>query len=428
MRVVIVGGGFAGYHAARCLLSYPRRDVEVVLVNPTDHFCYLPLLPEVAAGVLHPLRVAVSIPETLPGLELVLGQADEVDLERGAVGIRGIDGSRLSLRYDRLLLATGAVNKLLSIPGVAEHGLPLRDVADARRLRDHLTRQIEHAATTDDPQDSAARTTFVVAGAGYTGTEITAQGSLLTASLARDQAGLDPASVRWILVELAPRLLPEFDTALGEAAEGVLYRRGVEIRTGTSISSVDPDGVVLSTGQFVPSRTVVWCVGVRPDPFVAGLGLPTREGRLVVDTELAVPGHPEVYAAGDAAAVPDLTRPGELTAMTAQHAGRQGRCAAANIGADHGYGRRRRYQHRGLGFVVDLGGVDAVANPLQIPLAGIAAKVVARAVHLAALPANRARTVLDWALDALLPRQTRFVEAGGVPARTSMVGSRIDDQ
>jgi NADH dehydrogenase len=151
------------------------------------------------------------------------------------------------------------------------------------------------------------------------------------------------------------------------------------------------------------------CVGVRPDPLVDQLGLKTERGRLVVDEFLTVPGHPEVYAA----AVPDLTRPGELTPMTAQHAQRQGQRAAYNIAASYGQGGRRQYKHHDLGFLVDLGGTQAAANPVGLPLGGPPAKVVTRGYHLLALPGNRIRTATDWLLDAALSRQV--VQLGLVP-------------
>jgi NADH dehydrogenase len=176
--------------------------------------------------------------------------------------------------------------------------------------------------------------------------------------------------------------------------------------------------VRLSDGSFVPTRSLIWCVGVRPDPLVAELGLPTARGRLVVDEFLNVPGYPDVYACGDAAAVPDLTRPGEVTGMTAQHATRQGTMVAENIAASYGRGRRRAYRHHDLGFVVDLGGLDSAANPLGLPLSGLPAKAVTRGYHLLSMPGNRVRVAADWLLDAVLPRQgvqLGLVAAGAVP-------------
>jgi NADH dehydrogenase len=174
----------------------------------------------------------------------------------------------------------------------------------------------------------------------------------------------------------------------------------------------------LSTGEYVPTRSLIWCVGVRPDPVIDGLGLPMRNGRLVVDEFLTVPGHPDVYAIGDAAAVPDLTMPGEITGMTAQHASRQGTTVAKNIAASYGHGRRRAYKHHDLGFVVDLGGLDSAANPLGVPLSGLPAKVVTRGYHLLSMPGNRVRVATDWLLDAVLPNQgvqLGLVAAGAVP-------------
>jgi NADH dehydrogenase len=176
--------------------------------------------------------------------------------------------------------------------------------------------------------------------------------------------------------------------------------------------------VRLSDGSTVRTRSLIWCVGVRPDPLVESLGLDTLHGRLCVDEYLTVPGHPEVTACGDAAAVPDLTRPGEVTAMTGQHAVRQGRLAAHNLAASFGAGERRHYKHHDLGFVVDLGGRDAVANPLGVTLSGPAAKVVTRGYHLLSIRGTRERVGADWLLDAVLPRQavqTGLVMADDVP-------------
>lgn len=176
-RIVIVGAGFAGYEAARTLCRKVRGAADIVLLNPTDYFLYLPLLPQVAAGILEARRVTVSLTGTLPRVRLVLGEADHVDLEARTVRYTGPEGERGELPYDRLVLAVGSVNKLLPIPGVAEHAHGFRGLPEALYLRDHITRQIELAATTADPAEAAARSTFVVVGAGYTGTEVAARAS-----------------------------------------------------------------------------------------------------------------------------------------------------------------------------------------------------------------------------------------------------------
>jgi NADH dehydrogenase len=230
-------------------------------------------------------------------------------------------------------------------------------------------------------------------------------------------------SPTWLLLDTAPRVLPGLGEHLSGTADRVLRERGVDVRTGTSVVEAGPGRVTLSDGSVVPTRTLVWCVGVRPEPVVERLGLPLREGRLVVDTHLSVPGHPDLFACGDVAAVPDLTRPGEITAMTAQHAQRQGVRAAHNIAASLGRGRPRAYRHHDLGFVVDLGGTQAAANPLHVPLSGVVAKAVTRGYHLLSLPDNRLRTAVDWLVEAALPRpavQLGLVRSGDVPLDTQV--------
>jgi NADH:quinone reductase (non-electrogenic) len=417
-RVVIAGAGFAGFHAARRLGRLARGKLDIVLVNPTDYFLYLPLLPEVAAGILDPRTVAAPV-TALHGVRHVLGAVTDIDVEGRQLTVTDAEGGARPLGYDQLVIALGSVNKLLPVPGVADHAHGFRSLAEAMYLRDHLLRQIELAELADDRAERAARCTFVVVGAGYTGTEVAASGQLLTQTAARRRPGLSDQQLRWLLIDLAPRIMPELDPRLSATATEVLSGRGVEIHTGTSVERATADGVKLSDGEFVPARSLIWCVGVRPDAMVARLGLPMQDGRLTVDEYLTVPGHPEIYACGDAAAVPDLIRPGSVTAMTAQHAQRQGALAAGNIAASHGLGgrrtQRRPYRHHDLGFVVDLGGAKAAADPLGIRLSGLPAKTVTRGYHLLSMPANRTRIATDWVLDAVFSRQ--LVQVGVVRSR-----------
>ncbi|GGW93919.1 NAD(P)/FAD-dependent oxidoreductase [Streptomyces lomondensis] len=422
-RILIVGAGFAGYRTARTLSRMTRGRAHITLLNPTDYFLYLPLLPQVAAGVLEPRRVTVSLSDTLPNVRLVLGEAERIDLDDRTLHYTGPEGEGGTLAYDRLVLAAGSVNKLLPIPGVAEHAHGFRGLPEALYLRDHVTRQVELAAAADDPKTCAARCTFVVVGAGYTGTEVAAHGQMFTDAQVRRhplRRGMRP---RWMLLDVAPRVLPEMDEKLSATADRVLRERGVDVRMGTSVKEATHDGVVLTDGEFVETRTLVWCVGVRPDPLVESLGLPMEKGRLLVDPHLQVPGRPELFACGDVAAVPDLEKPGSYTPMTAQHAWRHGKVAAENVAASLGLGGARKpYRHRDLGFVVDLGGAKAAANPLGVPLAGVPAGVVTRGYHLAAMPGNRVRVAADWLLDAVLPRQAvqlGLVRSWSVPLDTS---------
>ena len=223
--------------------------------------------------------------------------------------------------------------------------------------------------------------------------------------------GLLGQRIRWMLLDNGSRLLQALDERLSKTAERVLRRRGVEVLTGESVAEASDGYVKLTTGEKVQTRSLIWCVGVRADPLVDGLALATKGGRLVVDEFMRVPGVEGVYACGDCAAVPDLTRPGQICGMTAQHAQRQGKQVARNVAASIGTGKAKAYRHGDLGFLVDLGGLAAAANPLHIPLSGPAANAVTRGYHLSAMSGNRMRVLTDWALNAVTPQGESSVTA-----------------
>ena len=420
-RVVIIGSGFAGYHTAKSLAKRTKGEIEIVVVSPTNYFLYLPLLPEVAGGILEPRRIAVALSDSLPScVRHAPGEVDSIDLEAREIGWLDPEGVGHETTYDMLVLAAGSVHKVMPIPGVNEYAVGFRGVPEAFYLRDHLIRQIDLAAMGEDDDEVTARLTFVVVGAGYTGTEVAAQGQLFTRALARSR-GLDPDLMRWVLVSRG-KVLAGLDEHLSRTADKVLRGRGVEVHTDTTMEEADAEGVQLSSGERIATRTLLWCVGVRADPLIENLPIEIDGGRVVVEPTLQVPGRPELYACGDVAAVPDPSRPGESSAMTAQHAVRQGALAGRNIAAALGYGSVRGYRHRDLGFVVDLGDFQAAAAPLNIPLTGFPAKVVARGYHLAAMPGNRLRTAVDWVLEAVQPRQSAqlgLVRSPAIPLDTA---------
>ena len=414
-RLVIVGAGFAGFNAARELSRLMGATTEIVVINSADYFLYLPLMPQVAGGLVEPRHICVSLPRRLRKARFVLGTVGHVDAQQKVVSWAGPEGAAGEVGYDRLILTAGSVNKLLPVPGIAEYAHGFRSIAEAMFLRDEITRQLELASVAADPAEREARCTFVVVGAGYTGTEVAAQGQLLTTRLAKAMPGLAGQQIQWMLLDTAPRLLPELDLRLSRTADRVLRRRGVQVRTGQSVTEAKPGYVMLSTGEKVPTRSLIWCVGVRADPLMEGLDLKTNRGRLVVDEFMSVPGAPDIYACGDCAAVPDLTHPGQVCGMTAQHAVRQGRQVARNVAASLGHGTRKEYKHDDLGFLVDLGGLAAAANPLNIPLSGPAANVVTRGYHLSAMSGNRMRVVADWTLNAVTPPEATSLSAESVP-------------
>jgi NADH dehydrogenase len=424
-RVVIIGAGYAGYHCARRLeRSLPRGTAEIVIVSPTDYMPYTSLLPQVGAGTVDPRHIAVSLPATLRRTRLIPGHAVGIDLRNRSVTVATPDRQRREISWHRLVLAPGSVSRTLPVPGLLEQAKGFKNIAEALYLRDHVIGQLELANASDDPAERRARCTFVVVGAGYSGTEVAAQGQLFTRAALRHYPRIRPDEFRWLLVDHAPAVLPELGKRLGDSALRILRRRGLDVRLNTTIEEVTDSQIRLSDGSSVPTRTLVWCVGVTPGPLTQTLGLDTDRGRIVVDEFLTVPGHPDVFAIGDAAAAPDLTRPGQLTAMTAQHAQRQGRAAARNVAASLGHGSRTPYKHRDLGFVVDLGGWQAVANPLHIPLSGHLAQLVTRAYHLYALPANRLRVAADWFIDIVGHHQ--LVQLGLVAGESSGLAAAED--
>ena len=409
---------FAGFNAARELSRLVGASTEIVVINSADYFLYLPLMPQVAGGLVEPRHICVSLARRLRQVRFVLGNVHHVDSVRKAVSWAGPEGASGQVSYDRLILTVGSVNKLLPIPGVADYAHGFRSIAEAIYLRDHITRQLELAAVATDGAERAARCTFVVVGAGYTGTEVAAQGELLTTRLARRMPGLAGQQIRWLLVDTAPRLLPGLDEHLSRTAERVLRRRGVEVRTGQSVAEAVHGSVKLSTGENVPACSLIQRVGARPDPLVDGLDLATDRGRLAVDEFMSVPGAPDIYACGDCAAVPDLTRPGQVCGMTAQHAQRQGKQVARNVAASLGTGNVEPYKHRDEGFLVDLGGLAAAANPLRVPVSGPAANALTRGYHLSVMSGNRIRLLADWALNVATPTElTSFgvISAESVP-------------
>jgi NADH dehydrogenase len=406
--VVIVGSGFTGFECARGLARRLRRhgsDVDVTIISPVDYLLYAPLLADVAGGVIDGRFVTIPLAGTLNGVRAVRGRVDSVNLEgRTLVFTDPEDGLR-TLAWDRLVLTPGSVTRLFDVPGLASYARGLKSTAEALYLRDHVLEQLELARVDNDGRRMQARRTIVVVGASYSGTELVLQLRAL-ADQAAKHIGFDPASVRFVLLDLAEHVMPEVGQKLGDAAMRVLRKRGIDVRLGMTLKQVHPDHVVLSDDSRVDTRTVAWVTGVTAAPLIAKLGLPTQGGRLTVQPDLQLPDHPRVFAGGDGAAVPDLTNPGQITPPTAQHAIRQGKVLARNVAASLGYGTTKGYRHRNLGLVVDLGPRHAVANPLGVPLRGYAAKFFARAYHLYAIPrlANRWNVALAYLNETLFGR------------------------
>lgn len=406
-RILVVGAGFAGVECARRLeRRLAPNEADVTLVTPVAYQLYLPLLPQVASGVLTPQSIAVSLRRSRRYRTRILpGGAIGVDLRSKVCVIRTITDEVVDEHYDYIVLAPGSVTRTFDIPGLTEHAFGLKTLAEAAYIRDHVISQLDLADASADPAERAARLQFVVVGAGYAGTETAACLQKLTHAAVKRYPRLDPKLIKWHLIDIAPKLMPELGEKLGRSASEILRRRGIDISLGVSVAKAGREEVTFTDGRVIPTHTLIWTAGVAASPLIATLGAETVRGRLAVDAEMRLPGHDGVFALGDAAAVPDESKDeqGAICPPTAQHAMRQGRKAADNVIATLRGEPLQGYLHADLGLVVDLGGHDAVAKPLGVELHGLPAQFAARGYHWAAMRTNVAkiRVATNWTLNAI---------------------------
>ncbi len=390
---------------------------------------YTPLLPGAAAGVLEPRHVVVPLREQLPvGVDLRLGRIVGAAPERNRLQVENLEGAAEELAYDQLIVTVGSVSRTLPVPGLAEHARGFKSLPEAIALRNHVLRTLEHAETLEDGSARREYLTYVFVGAGYAGLEGLAELQDFVADILDIYPRCAVTGIRWILVDAGPRVMQEIPKKLADFAERELRGRGIEIRVNTTLDRVTEHHAHLSDGEQVPTRTLVWTAGVKPQPVVAKLGLPlTDGGRIVSDAFMQVQGHENVWAIGDCAAVPDPARKGEPCPPTAQHAIRQGRVVAHNVAAALGAGgRKKRFAYKTKGVFVDMGRREAVAMTGPITWSGTPAWILARSYHLAAMPGigRRARLLVDWNIGLLFGRDT--AELGGVAAvKTEQTAPRI---
>ena len=429
-EVVIAGGGFGGLYAARRLeRRLPRHSARIVLVSAENFMLYTPLLPGAASGSLEPRHVVVPLREELEWTDIRLGRVTGADPALNELSLRTVDGRDETLRYDQLIVALGSVPRVLHVPGLAEHGVGFQSLADAIGLRNRALWNLEVAEAQPDPEARRAYLTFVFVGAGYAGVEGVAELQDYVADVIDRYPRCRLEGARFILVEAQDRIMPEIPPSLAAFATRELRRRGIEIRCGTLLEGVDAQTVTLSTGEHIPARTLAWTAGVRPSPAVASLGLPLGDDRrIVVDATMRVQGRENVWAIGDAAAVPDPAKRGKTPCPpTAQHALRQGKVVGDSVAAALAGRPPRRFRYRTLGVFVDMGQHKAVATMLGVRLRGFPAWFAARTYHLASMPgvARRARLVIDWTVALFFGRAAAELgQLGNAPS----LGSLLEDQ
>src|SRR6476620_8787494 len=406
---LVLGGGFAGGYVARLL---GKRGATIV--SPENFMLYTPMLPEAASGTLEPRHVVVPLRMMCPHSELLLGRAVSLDPKRRTVRVE-TDEEIVNVSYRDVVVALGSIVRSLPVPGLAEHGLGFKSLADAIQLRNHVLRRLEAADSATSEEQRDRELTFLFIGAGYAGVEALAELSDLVRDALRYYPRLREAPQHWVLVDAAAKILPEIPIPLGDYAARELAARDVDIRVTTTLESVEADAATVSDGSRLPTSTVVWTAGVRAHPANERLGLPLDDrGRVLVDPTLHIEGVAHAWALGDGARVPNESTPGQFDPPTCQHALRQARRLAKNLA-----GPPRPYRYRMLGQVATLGRYKGIADVLGLRFRGFLGWFITRTYHLYQLPllTRKLRVVADWTTALFFRRDIAELGTLGHPAR-----------
>ncbi|WP_449352618.1 NAD(P)/FAD-dependent oxidoreductase [Streptomyces shaanxiensis] len=419
-RILVVGGGYVGMYTALRLQrklkrELDRAEVEITIVTPDPYMTYQPFLPEAAAGSISPRHVVVPLRRVLDRCRVLVGEVTAIDHAKRTASVTTLatEEERTGgeqLPYDELVLAPGSIARTLPIPGLADHGIGFKTVEEAIGLRNHVIEQMDIASSTRDPAIRDAALTFVFVGGGYAGVEALGELEDMARYTARYYHNVRPEDMKWILVEATGRILPEVGEEMGRYTVSELRRRNIDVRLNTRLESCVDRVAVLSDGNRFPTRTVVWTAGVKPSPLLAATDLPLNErGRLKCTPQLTVEGVTHAWAAGDAAAVPDVTadEPGKETAPNAQHAVRQAKVLGDNIVHALRGEPLETYAHAYVGSVASLGLHKGVAQVYGRKLKGYPAWFMHRVYHLSRVPTfnRKARVLAEWTLSGLFKRE-----------------------
>ncbi len=395
-HVVIIGGGFAGVSAARTLA---RADVRITLIDRTNHHLFQPLLYQVAMAVLNPADITVPIRwllRTQANVTVIMAEVDAIDT---ATHTLTLDGGSSTVDWDYLMVASGARHAYFGNPGWEAHAPGLKSIEDALEMRRRFLLSFEAAERTSAEGERAALLTFVIVGGGPTGVELAGMIPEIThRTLREDFRRIDPATARVMLLEGGPRILAQFPADLSATALAALQKLGVEVRLNTIVTSVDDDGVTLASGERILAHTIFWGAGNQASPLGGKLGVPLdRAGRVIVESDLSVPGHDEVFAIGDIASV--QTPAGTPVPAVAPAANQMGAHAARGIIADLAGRSRTPFRYVNKGDLATIGRYHAVAAIGTVHLRGVIAWLTWLFVHIMYLAGfrNRLTVFVQWA-------------------------------
>jgi NADH dehydrogenase len=430
VRILIIGGGYVGMYTALGLQRRLSRGVaDITVVEPQSNMTYQPFLPEAAAGSVEPRHVVVPLRKVLRHCNVITGAVSDVEHARRTAMIQPAEGDPYEFPYDLLVVCPGSISRLLPIPGLAEQGIGFKTIGEAIYLRNHVLSCLDLAASTNDPERRRKALTFVFVGGGYAGVEAMAELEDMARYATRYIPGIEPTDMRWVLVEAATRIMPEVSVRLSAYTVDRLIERDIDVRLNTRLDSAVGGHIELSDGEGFDAETLVWTAGVKANPMIEHTDLPRDDaGRLPCKANLTVKGVTGVFAAGDCAAVPDLSKddPNALCGPSAQHAVRQSKTLAANVAATVHGGALRDYKHAYAGSVASLGLYRGVAEVYGIRLRGFPAWFMHRTYHVSRMPTfnRKVRVVADWtaalffrrevvSLGQLQQPRSEFEEAAG---------------
>lgn len=409
-RIMILGGGFGGVYTAMYLESLLKKnpEYEIIIISRQNYFVYQPMLAEVVGGSVGILDTVSSLRRLIPKATLYIREIETIDIPNKKTTLcPQFSHKPLTLDYEHLVIGLGNVTDFRGAPGLHEHALPFKDLSDAVRIRNHLIDTIEEAAIVQDDNLRKMLLTYVVGGGGFSGTEVVAELNDLVHRLAKKYSSINRDDIKVILVHSKDRLMDrELSESLSHYAGDILKKRGVDIRFGLRLTSASPQGAILSDGQKIPSKTVISTVPSSPNPIIESLPLPQEKGRIKTDAGMLVEGQQNIWAIGDCASIPDITKENAVCPPTAQYAVRQAKVLAYNIYASIVNKPKKNFQFKSLGMLGALGHNSAVAEFFGVvKVSGLTAWFMWRMIYWMKLPGfdRKLKVAFSWFLDMIIP-------------------------